>query len=200
MAPDKPKQIVVPVGLAVEHDIALPVTPWQSDNFAEDWYRDALGEARAGGDHNTRRREIIFAFSFAECFIFEWSRRKLQIDEVNEYFPVKRRFKNDPNYRRTLTDKWKMVPAELHTAGKIPALPTLDLSGLEELLRYRHGLVHAAASRPATAGQPPESIPFPRKRDLKGLTAGWAIDIVFDLVFQLCAQLGESKPPYLERV
>ena len=196
----EPKRIATQINPAIEHDFALPITPWQSDNFAEDWYRDALAEARSGGDHNARRREIIFAVSFAESFIFEWTRRKLQIDEITEYFPPNRRFKNDPRYRRSLIEKWRMIPTELYEAGKIPLRPALDLSALEELLRYRHGLIHAAASRPSTQRQPSESAPFPKKKDLNGLVAGWAVDIVFNLVSQLCHQLAESKPPYLESV
>jgi hypothetical protein len=200
LAPHKSKRIVVQINPAIEHDIALPITAWQSDNFAEDWYHDALGEARSGSDHNARRREVIFAVSFAESFIFEWARRKLQIEEVNEYFPSKRRFKNDSRYRRSLVEKWRMIPTELYEAGKLTVCPALDLSALEQLLRYRHGLIHAASSRPSTQNQSPESKPFPRKKDLNDLAPGWAVNIVFNLVSQLCEQLNESKPPYLESV
>lgn len=196
---DKPKGIVITPGPATERDIALSVTAWQSDNYAEDWYRDALAEASSGGDHNALRREIIFASCFAESFIFEWARRKLQIEEINDYFPPKRRFKNDPKYRRKLLKKWKEVPRELQEAGKTKVQPNLDLSRLGQLLECRHGLVHASASRPATKAQPRKTRPFPRKKDLKTLTAGWAVSIVFDLVSELCNQLSEPKPEYLQK-
>lgn len=196
---EKPKGIIVGVGSAMEYDIALPVTVWQSDNYAEDWYRDALAEARAGGDHNERRREIIFAVGFAESFIFEWTRRKLEIDEINDYLPSKPRFKNDPRYRREVAKKWKMVLQDLHEAGKIKIVPKLNRSRLRELFRYRHGLIHASASRPATEGQSAKNRPFPRKKDLKALKSGWAVSIVFDLISELCDQLGEPKPEYLQK-
>ena len=118
--------------------IVPPATVWQSDNYAEDWYRDAVAEARSGGDHHARRREVIFASCFAESFIFEWARDKLQIEEINEYFPPKRRFTKrwDLRYRRDLKKKWEEVPKELQQAGKINVLPRLNLSRLAELLRY----------------------------------------------------------------
>ena len=196
---EEPKDIVITPAPVTMRAIALPVTVWQSDNYAEDWYRDAVAEARSGGDHSARRREIIFASCFAESFIFEWARRKLQIDEINDYFPPEPRFKNDPRYRRDVAKKWKMVPKNLHQAGKIKLIPKLDRSRLGELLRYRHGLLHAWASRPATAGQSVKTRPFPRKKDLKALNPGWAVSIVFDLISELCDQLGEPKPEYLKK-
>jgi hypothetical protein len=196
---EKPKDIVITRGPVTMRATMLPVTVWQSDNYAEDWYRDAVAEVRSSGDHNARRREIIFASCFAESFIFEWSRRKLQIEEIDDYFPPMPRFKNDPRYRRNLLYKWKEVPKELQEAGKLKLQPNLDLSRLGELLRYRHGLIHAFASRPATDTQPQRTTPFPRKKDLKTLKLGWAVSIVYDLVSELCDKLGEPKPEYLQK-
>ncbi len=185
---------MVPIGQAHEVDTALPV--YQSDNFAGGWYCDALREARFGNDHSARRREIIFAVCFAESYIFEWVRSKC-VEGVNDYFPPTRRKKRDPRYRRSLEKKWRQVPHELHQDGKIRRKPQLDLSGLEDLLRYRHGLIHATASRLATEAQPPETKPFPRRSDLTALSPSWAVRIVFDLVSELHDQLGEPKPEYL---
>ena len=188
---EKPRHIVIRPKPATVRVIGYPATLWLSDNYAEDWYGDAVAEARPGGDHHARRREVIFAVCFAESFIFEWARRKLQIKEIDEYFP--------PKKRRKLLDKWKKVLKKLHQARKIKVQPSLNLSRLAELLRYRHGLIHASASRPATKTQSPETKPFPRKEDLKALKAGWALSIVTDLVSELCEQLGEPKPDYLQK-
>jgi hypothetical protein len=173
-------------------------TVWQSDNFAQDWFADALHEARSGQGHKSRRREIIFAACFAESYIFEWVRRTVQIEEINDYFPPTPRFSRDPRYRRSLKEKWKQIPHELHKDGRIPSDPSLDLSGLGTLLKYRHGLVHAAASRPATDVQPRKTRPFPSKSMLEKVKPGWAVVIVADLVRSLHRAVGTSPPEYVE--
>jgi hypothetical protein len=175
------------------------ITVWISDNFAEDWFLDALREAQTGTDHNAIRREIILAGCFLESYIFEWARRKLQIEEINDFFPPKPRLAGDPRYRRTLKDKWKQIPGELYAEGKIPSNPNLDLSGLGTLLKYRHGLVHAAGSRPATDSQPQETRPFPTKDMLKSLKPGWAVRIAVDLVTSLHNAIGDPLPDYVQR-
>jgi hypothetical protein len=192
------KGLISSRGIASQEAVGTP-TVWLSDNFAEDWYRDALQEARTGTDYNAIRREILFAACFAETYIFEWTRRKLQIEEINDYFPPTARFEKDPRYRRSLVEKWRDVPKELFEAGKIPTEPKLDISKLSELIKFRNGLVHAAGSRPATKVQSKKTKPFPAKRDLKKLSAGWAVRIVVDLVFDLHKTLGESSDFYLER-
>jgi hypothetical protein len=198
MTEPKPPPIVIVPGSISSVAAVGTLTVWLSDNFAEDWFRDALHEARTGTDYNAVRREIIFGACFAETYIFEWARRKLQIEEINDYFPPMPRFANDHRYRRTLVKKWRHVPKELFEAKKIAAEPKLNLSGLGQLAKYRHGLVHAAGSRPTTGGQPKKSKPFSTKGDLKKVSAGWAVRIVVDLVSDLHATLGESVPSYLE--
>jgi len=193
-----PPMVISSGGIASQTTVGTP-TVWLSDNFAEDWYRDALHESRNGTDHNAVRREILFAACFAETYIFEWTRRKLQIEEINDYFPPKPRFEKDPRYRRTLVEKWRDVPRELFEAGKIRTEPKLDISRLGQLAKFRHGLVHAAGSRPATEVQSRKTKPFPAKGDLKKLSAGWAVRIAADLVFDLHKTLGESADAYLER-
>jgi hypothetical protein len=173
-------------------------TVWISDNFAQDWFADALHEARTGKDYHAIRREIILATCFLESYIFEWTRLKVQIEELNDYFPSSRRFNNDTRYRRTLKAKWKDIPRELFEAGKLLADPSWHLSGLGTLLKYRHGLVHAAASRPATDSQPQDTKPFPTKNMLKKLKHGWAVRVVVDLVKDLHHAVGDSVPNYIE--
>ncbi len=170
---------------------------WLADSFSEDWYKDTLHEVQTGKDHNSIRREIIFATCFAESYIFEWARQNLQIEEINDYFPPAPRFKNDPRYRRTLKEKWNQIPIELYEADKITVEPKLDISELETLLKYRHGLVHASASRPASSSQPKKTKPFPSKDMLKKLQPGWAATIVAKLVINLHQSIGTSVPSYV---
>jgi rubredoxin len=76
--------------------IALPLpvvfgiaTVWLSYSFAPEWFADALHEARAGGDHHARRREILFSVCCAESYILEWVRDQVlnrQFDRLNKYF------------------------------------------------------------------------------------------------------------------
>jgi hypothetical protein len=194
-------------------------TVWISDNFAEDWFSDAVAETR-GKDHNSRRREIIFASCFLESYIFEWTRGIIPIQEINNYFPVEPRGKVNKGYlrtllhkckeimrprskankrfRRTLKEKWKYIPRELYEHNRIPVNPDLDLSDLGVLMKYRHGLIHAASSRPATDKQPEKTKPFPTKEDLKVLKPGWAVGIAADLVKQLHKKLGSTSPKYIK--
>jgi hypothetical protein len=47
---------------------------WLTASFAREWFNDAVHEARTGGDIQAKRREIVFAVSFAESYLFEWVR------------------------------------------------------------------------------------------------------------------------------
>ena len=195
---DEPRNVTItPLPAEISSSGGDPVV-WISDSFARDWFTDALREARTGKDYNARRREIIFAICFAESYIFEWTRHKIQIEEINDYFPPSPRFDKDPRYRRTLKDKWGRIPREIFDAKKIPAHPNLKLAGLGTLLKYRNGLVHASASEPATDSQPPKTKPFPTKEMLKRLKPGWAVKIVVDLVKDLHREVGDSVPEYIE--
>lgn len=192
----KPKNVVVrPEPATVESSAGTP-TVWLSDNFAEDWHRDAQTASQAGESVDARRQEILFAACFLESYIFEWARRNLQIEEINEFFPPTPRFEGDLRYRRGLKQKWRQVPLELFEAGKLGTKPKLDLSGLGMLIKRRNGLVHAAASRPATESQPKETEPFPTKSDLEKLAPGWALEVAVQLVRDLHQQIGSAPPDY----
>ncbi|MFW9889121.1 MAG: hypothetical protein ACFFER_13125 [Candidatus Thorarchaeota archaeon] len=197
MSTDTPKSIIVELKTASTKVEPNNLSIWLSDNFAEDWYRDALYESQKDKDYHSLRREIIFSVCFAESYIFEWARGILQLDELSAYFPPEPRFKDDPRYRRKLKNKWKEIPKELYEEGKINADPELDLSGLGTLLRYRHGLIHAAASRPKTKSKKEASKPFPTKEDLKKLKSGWAMQIVVHLVENLHEAIGTPLPEYI---
>jgi hypothetical protein len=171
-------------------------TVWTADDFAASWYKDALAEARARGE-DARRREIIFAACFAECFIFEWARHKVGLDIIHYFSPDK----GHPAYRRPLRTKWEQVPKELHAAKVISVCPKLHLRRLDNLSGYRNGLLHAATSLPAINPQPEATQPpYPTRRRLMSLQPGYAVNVVYDLVSQLCDQTSEEKPPYLERI
>ena len=191
--PDSPNKAPRAAALSLE---GFPPTVWVSANFAELWYRDALKEAAGNdGDHSTRR-EIVFSASFLESYIFEWV-RTICFDRLNEYFPPTPRYKNDPRFRRTLKDKWKFVPLDLHNDGILAKAPRLDLSELGALMQYRNGLVHGSASRPSTAGLPMAATPIPNIDELKRISHGWALSVAKTLVIELHAQLGTKPPPYL---
>ena len=188
---------ITPPPSAASSEVINP-TVWISDNFAQDWFADALQEAWTGKDYHAVRREIIFATCFLESYIFEWTRLKVQLKELNDYFPSTPRFKKDPRSRRALKDKWKDIPVELFEAGKLPSEPKLHLSPLGNLLKHRHGLVHAAASRPATDSQREDTKPFPAKDMLKKRKHGWAVKVAVDLVKELHHAVGDSVPEYVE--
>ena len=65
------------------------------------------------------------------------------------------------------------------------------------MVEVRNGLVHARASRPATAQQPREEKPVPSKNDLDELPAGWATKVVVELIKTLHRSVGTSCPSWL---
>ena len=171
-------------------------TVWQHANLAARWYYDALQEAQSNDGENSIRREVVFATSFLESYIFEWV-RDTWFEEINEYFPATPRFVDDPLFRPTLKDKWKLVPQALHQAGALSTAPTLDLSSLGTLIQLRNGLIHARASRPATSGQPEAERPRPAMGELTSIGHGWALGVAKRLVNQLHEHVGTTPPRYL---
>ena len=171
-------------------------TVWQHANFAACWYHDALREAQGDDGENSTRREIVFATSYLESYIFEWVRQHW-FDRLNEYFPPSKRSKDDPLYQATLKDKWKLVPLELHRDGLLRVSPVLDLSELGKLIQLRNGLIHARASRPVSSGQPEAAAPRPALGELAVLSHGWALGVARTLVLQLHGQMGTEAPKYL---
>ena len=81
--------------------------------YAERWFRDACWEARrpeSRGDLHCRRRELVFAVSFAESYLFEWVAAAVGWSprELEHYFPSK---------DRGIVEKWRRVPQALFAAG-----------------------------------------------------------------------------------
>lgn len=173
---------------------ASPSTPevWLAYSFAPEWFNDALREARTGADYDSRRREILFSVCFAESYLVEWVRDEVlkgrDIKEFKKYL-----------MKKTAVDKWKDIPKQLHKDGLIPHKP--DLSGeywreWKKLVRYRNGLVHAAASRPESK-KLSDNPPMPPKRELDQLQPGWAVRVVIELVKHLHKAAGTSPPEWL---
>ena len=187
----KPKSPVVGTSVSLGS-----LTVWRSYSFAPEWYADAVNEARKGKDHHARRREIVFAVSSAESYLFEWVRDDIlqrNFNELNDYFP--------PDEKRPITEKLKEIPKQLKKNGHILSVP--DFGGqswqnVRDLVSYRNGLLHARASRPETNGLPEKSMPVPSKGLLEGLDAGWATNVVRTLIIELHEAVGSAPPDWLE--
>ena len=171
-------------------------TVWQYANLAEQWYRDTQKESEVGDGEGSTRREIVFAACFLESYIFEWVRGSWP-HQLNECFPPTRRFKDDPLFRATLKEKWKLVPHELHRVGVLDMRASLELSPLGTLIQLRNGLIHARASRPSTSGQSEAEKPRPALGELSVLGHGWALAIAKTLVTQLHEQVRSEAPSYV---
>ncbi len=154
-------------------------------NFSERWYTDAKREAAATEGHHSKRREIIAAASFLETYIFEWA-RSLAIDRIEEYFPPMPRFQIDPRFKRSLSNKWKQIPAELYADRIIPVYPKLKLLPLGTLVKLRYRLLYSPMKRRLAA-----------LRELESVAHGWALDVARRLVLDLHEQLGNEAPRYL---
>lgn len=172
------------------------------NRFAPGWYKDARHEAQAPlGDIHARRREVVFAVSCAESYIYEWTRDLLQTtpghySRIDAYFPPK----PVKGWNRSVTDQWKEVPKELHAVNILAN--KLDLSGAHgddwlRLVDYRNGLIHALASRPQEYGPGPPIRPLVTADDLHAMAPGWATSVVEERVLRLHQAEGTAPPPWL---
>ncbi len=162
---------------------------------AERWFRDTAVEAAGTEEHNSTRKEILFAASFLESYIFEWA-RSLAVDRLDEYFPPMPRFQIDPRFKRTLKNKWKQIPAELYADKIIPVCPQLKLLPLGKLVKYRRVLIHTRARRRTTV-RAKTTAPMPVFVELDLIERGWALDVAKKLVTELHNQIGTPPPSYL---
>ena len=153
--------------------------------FSERWHRDAKLEAAGMDSHHSKRREIIAAASFLEAYVFEWA-RGLALDRIEDYFPPMPRFQIDPRFKRSLSNKWKQIPAELYADRIIPMVPKLKLMPLGTLVKLRYRLLYSPMKRRAMA-----------LRELESVAQGWALDVAQRLVLDLHEQLGTEPPRYL---
>jgi hypothetical protein len=141
---------------------------WLAAVFAPKWFDDAAHEAASVGP-DARRREIVFAVCFAESYLLEWVRRDVLKDlrRLDDYFP--------PGDRRSVTDRWKEVPKQLHQDGLTRGHPDYGQRFWADFMRlvdYRHGLVHGRASRPDKDDLPEKAKPVPAPGDLDAMPQG----------------------------
>jgi hypothetical protein len=177
------------------------VLVWQNYRWAQHWFGDAAAEAQrqATSDdiRHARRREILFAVCFAESYLFEWVLAdvlKHDFKALESFFP------HDRKLKRGIRDKWKKVTKLLLDMGRIARLPAAGDRQSQDwntLIEYRDGLVHAVASRPATASRPPDQGPIPEVSDLDRLPAGWALGVAREQVRRLHEAAGTAMPPWL---
>jgi hypothetical protein len=178
------------------------VTIWQNYRWAQHWFGDAAAEAQrqATGDaiRHARRREILFAVCFAESYLFEWV-----LDDVlkHDFKALESFFPHDQRGRkRGIREKWKKVTKLLLDMGRIARLPAAgdrQSQAWNTLIEYRDGLVHAVASRPATASRPPDQGPIPEVSELDRLSAGWALGVAREQVRRLHQAAGTEMPSWL---
>lgn len=170
------------------------LTTWRSASFAGAWFDDALREA-IHLERDSRRREIVFSTACAESYMLEWVRDEVLQDDfraLDKYFP--------PDCRRSICEKWKQIPKDLKSDGRIRDVP--DPGGktwgaFVRLVRFRNGLVHAQASRPETEGQIQSARPVPSMAELDGLEHGWAVNVVRDLISELNCAAGTTPPDWI---
>jgi hypothetical protein len=171
------------------------VTVWISSSFARNWYEDALREARTGKDFNARRREIVFAVCFVESYLFESVRDealKRDFKRIREYLPA--------TDRRGILERWKEVTKQLGKDGLLRAAPDFGLPYWEDfqrLVKYRDGLVHAAASRPQSDTVPQEERPMPPRDDLNTMPPGWPTRVAREVVRRLHSAAGTTTPDWV---
>jgi hypothetical protein len=173
---------------------------WKSYSFAPEWFADASREAGVEGSpglerRGARRREILFAFCAAESYVFEWVRDtvlKHDFEKLDKYFPAGK--------KRGVREKLKKIPEQLKKDGLVSG--ALVCRGQEwddflEVVAYRDGLVHAAASRPETDGQPENKKPVPPAEVLDALPPGWALEIVRVILRKLHSDTKTPIPDWL---
>jgi len=191
----KPKAQVVRMKSAEMRLTAFPPTVWISHSFAPEWYEDALNEANAGTGHRSRRREILFAVCCVESYLFEWVRDEAlnrQFSDLPKYFPY--------DDRRGIRERWKEVLRAVHSDGLIKDLPEFGKSYWAEfrsLVDYRNGLLHGKSSRPHTDILEDDQGPLPSKDDLDEIEAGWAVQVIAQLIVELHVVAGTAKPDWL---
>jgi hypothetical protein len=190
--------IITPPPATTRSGVHNPIV-WLTYQFAPDWFKDASEQAKIRLNHNARRREIVFSVCCTEAYLVEWVWNEVLKDDhskFNTYFP--------PESKRSPEEKWKEVPKQLEEHGLICKSPDWGRAEgqtiwceWKKLLSYRHGLVHARASRPETHPQSDTERPVPSKHLLDELDAGWATRTVVKLITYLHKAAGTQTPKWL---
>jgi len=157
-------------------------------SWAAAWYQDAQQEVTESG-LDARRREILFAVCCAECYLFEWVRDvkyASQPSQLLALFPV--------GDKRGIKEKWKDITSRLLN---LTAAGDAHDQHWDTLIRYRNGLIHAAASRPQVTGQTTNEGPSPAVSELSNLPGGWALNIVAERIKRLHRDDNTTAPSWL---
>lgn len=172
----------------------LIASPWIYQSFAKAWFKDALNEARHGIDFDSRRREIIFAVAFAECYLVEWVRDdilKKDFDKFIFYFPI--------NKKMSAKDKWKEIPKQLCKDKLLIETPNIRLTFWQdwiELIDYRDDFIHAVTSCPENL----ESLhkkELTKIHEISKIKSGWATHVVIELVEEFHKAANMQIPEWL---
>ena len=165
-----------------------------SAHLAQSWFEDAFREAKTADVH-ARRREIVFAVCLAETYLFEWVRDEVvkgDVQGLNRYFV--------PGRFRRVEEKWKEIPKELTADLSIAQAPNqghANWGDFLDVVAFRHGLVHAGASRPHAGDLPEKERAIPTMQQLSGLPPGWALGVVVTLIRRLHDAVGTPAPAWL---
>lgn len=159
-------------------------------SFAQYWLADALQEGE-GKDFNSIRREIVFASSFLESYIFEWAQGQLSNDAEGllDLFPL---HKNLPS----LTIKWKQTPQKIYVRKGLGKFPELEFTDFDRLVSLRNNLLHSQASRFLISNEMDLSWPEPSIKLLEAKGNGWATRVAISLVKELHRKCGSEPPKY----
>ena len=191
---------------AVQTDMVLPsdqlATMIVMADFARDWFDDACNEATKE-TAAARRREIIFAVCTLESYLLEWVRKILLsryshaelLGRLDKYFPG--------GQRNSIVRKWKAVPEALYADRLIKEKPDLNGKTWQTFKKtvyeyYRNALIHASVSRPQKKVTAFPGPPADWKAELGKLRAGWAIEIVAELIRGLNDKAGTLTPDWLD--
>ena len=116
-------------------------------------------------------------------------------DKIEQYFPI-------GGEKKGIGERWKEITKQFKKKDLIRDTPSFGQPYWENwlhLLEYRNGLVHARASRPDVSDWPEESKPKPSKDFLAKLSAGWATNVIVDLILELNKAAGIAPPKWLVR-
>ena len=170
-------------------------TIFVAENYAEDWYKDALAEVNDSANKNNKRREIVFAACFLETYLYEWVRNH-GTNFLEKYFV---KDIGGKYFAGSLKDKWKYIPPDLAKKLVVTKDLKLDLSGLGTLINLRNGFIHAKASKLYNSSTKKKDQPCPTQEKLENIKSGWAVAVAEKLVISLNEKMNSNAPSYLRR-
>ena len=199
-----------------------PAILWLDTSFAQEWYEDALAEARADDTFQHCRREIVFAVCAVESYLFEWVRDEVfrrDFTALNTYLLLdpheeiqgREQKRIEGMWIKGIQDRWKEVLKDLHEHRLIPKYPNMRTRVWQDfvvLVNYRNGLMHASVSQPEPDELPADLLrlsardreklkPVPSRSDRKTMDPGWATGIVARLITHLHSEIGTQPPAWL---